>query len=161
MKHFFLNRAVAPCLVALSLASVASAKNATTPPKAATAFEQSLIGAEKNFIAAAKTGDAAFLKRTLSDDFSNVEIDGQLHDRQEVIDELSEGGTEITPYTFKVVAAGDDTAIVTYDAVVQTPPEEDQGPPPRYQHFSSVWVKHAGEWKLTFQQTTPTHWGDW
>jgi hypothetical protein len=158
-KHSFMVSVAA--YLAVSLASAVVAQAATAPARALGPLEQSMISAEKNFIAAVKKGDPAFLKRTFAEDFSYVETDGQLHDRQEVIDEMGEGGTQITPYNFKVVAAGDDTAIVTYDAILQVPPEEDQGPPPRYQHFTSVWVKHAGEWKLKFQQTTPTHWGDW
>jgi hypothetical protein len=61
----------------------------------------------------------------------------------------------------KVVSAGDTVAIVTYDAVVRVPPAEDQGPPPRYQHFSTTWVKQGDTWKMKFQQMTPSHWGDW
>jgi ketosteroid isomerase-like protein len=152
---------IAARVAVLGLACAGIAPAATTPAKPLTPLEQAVISAEKTFIAAVKKGDAPFLKRTFTEDFFYVETDGQLHERQEVIDELSDGGTEITPYNFKVVVEGDDTAIVTYDAVVKVPPEEDQGPPPRYQHFSSLWVKHAGEWKLKFQQTTPSHWGDW
>ena len=55
----------------------------------------------------------------------------------------------------------DDVAIVSYDVVFRVPPAEDQGPPPRYQHFSTVWVKQSGEWKMKFQQMTASHWGDW
>lgn len=148
-------------LIVLCLASVGSASAATPPEKPLSPLEQAAIGAEKNFLAAVKKGDAGFLNRTLTEDFSYVESDGQLHERQEAIDDLGDGGTEITPYSFKVVPAGDNTAIVTYDAIVKVPDSEDQGPPPRYQHYTSIWVKQAGEWKLKFQQTTPTHWGDW
>jgi hypothetical protein len=52
-------------------------------------------------------------------------------------------------------------AVVTYDAVVREAPQEDQGAPPRYQHFSSVWVKQGGQWKLKFHQATAAHYGDW
>lgn len=158
MKPFSIN-AVA-CLVMLCLACAAGAQTATLPPAPLSPLEQSVIGAEKNLIAAQKKGDRDFLKRTLTADFSVVSVDGQFSERDEALDMLDDG-VDIMPYNFKVVAAGDHTAIVTYDAVVHVPPEEDQGPPPRYQHFSSVWVKHGGDWKLKFQQTTPTHWGDW
>jgi len=160
MKHSFAVNLVA-ALIVLCLASAGSAPAATTPEKPLSPLEQAVIGAEKSFLAAVKKGDPEFLQRTLTEDFAYVESDGQLHDRQEVIDELGDGETEITPYNFRVVAAGDNTAVVTYDAILKEPPSEDQGPPPRYQHFTSIWVKHAGEWKLKFQQTTPTHWGDW
>jgi hypothetical protein len=124
-------------------------------------LEQTLISAEKSFIAAAKKGDAGFLKRTLADDFSFVGFDGQLYGRQDMIDQLAEGGVDLQSYSMKVVSAGEDVAIVTYDAIMRVPAAQDQGPPPRYQHWSSVWVKQGDAWKLKFQQTTPTHWGDW
>src|SRR5580700_11484049 len=102
-----------------------------------------------------------FLKRTFTDDYFFVGFDGEVSDREDTLEMLGDGGLDILPYNFKVVAEGDNTAIVTYDVVLQVPPTEDQGPPPRYQHFSSLWVKRAGEWKLKFQQATPSHWGDW
>jgi hypothetical protein len=129
--------------------------------KPLTPLEQTIIAQEKSYIAAAKNGDAEYFKRTFTRDYSQVGIDGQLQDRQEVLGDLGGGGVQLTPYNFKVLPAGEATAIVTYDAVVQVPPEEDQGPPPRYQHRTSIWVKQGDAWKLRFQQFTPTHWGDW
>jgi len=151
---------VVMCLVALCVAYPGRA-HASTPAKPLSPLEQSVLGAEKNFLAAVKKGDAGFLKRTLTDDYFFVDVDGEVSDREDALDMLGGGGRDIMPYNFKVVAEGDDTAIVSYDMVLQVPPVEDQGPPPRYQHSSSLWVKHAGEWKLKFQQTTPSHWGDW
>jgi hypothetical protein len=130
-------------------------------PKPLTALQQTMIANEKSFIAAAKKGDAEYFKRTLADDYSQVGIDGQVHDRQEVLGELSSGGAELTPYNLAAVDLGEGAAIVTYDLIMHIPPEEDQGPPPRYQHWTSVWVKQGDAWKVKFQQTTPTHWGDW
>ena len=141
-------------------ATVAAAAQAAAAPKP-TAIEQTLMAAEKNFIAAVKKGDPDFLKRTLTDDFSFVGFDGQLGERQDVIDELSEGGLDLLAYDMKVVSVSDGVAIVTYDVVLRVPPSEDQGPPPRYQHFSTVWVKQGDVWKMKFQQMTVSHWGDW
>jgi hypothetical protein len=126
-----------------------------------TPLEQAVLSAEKNFLAAVKKGDPAFLKRTFTEDYFFVGFDGEVSDRDDTVEMLGDGGLDILPYNFKVVTEGDNTAIVTYDVVLQVPPTEDQGPPPRYQHFSSLWVKRAGEWKLKFQQATPSHWGDW
>jgi hypothetical protein len=152
---------VAASLVVLCLASAGSAQAATTPAKPLTPLQQAVLGAEKNFLAAVKKGDPAFLKRTFTDDYFFVGFDGEVSDRDDTLEMLSDGGLDIMPYNFKVVAEGENTAIVTYDVVLQVPPTEDQGPPPRYQHFTSLWVKRAGEWKLKFQQATPAHWGDW
>jgi hypothetical protein len=119
------------------------------------------MDAEKGFIAAAKKGDVAFFKRTLADDFSFVAFDGQLYTRQEMLDQFTEGGFNIMPYEMKVIPLGDTAAIVTYNVVLTVPVSEDQGPPPRYQHFSTVWVKQGDAWKMKFQQMTANHWGDW
>src|SRR5579859_6818751 len=149
------------CLALLCLACSMKAQVASAQSKGSSPLEQTLIIAEKSFVEAAKKGDAGFFKSTLTDDFSFVGIDGQLGDRQAMVDQYIEAGQNLQPYGMKVMAAGDDAAIVTYDAVVQVPPVQDQGPPPRYQHFSTVWVKQGDAWKMKFQQTTAAHWGDW
>ena len=139
------------------LAKLGRAKTESAP----SGFEQTLIDAEKSFIEAAKRGDAGFFKQSLTSDFSYVSYDGQLYDRQEMVDQYSQAGSNIQPYEMKVVSAGDAVAIVTYNVVFHVPPSEDQGPPPRYQHFTTVWVKQGDSWKMKFQQMTAAHWGDW
>ena len=160
MKRYFV-----AWLILLGMAGSASAQTAAqtanAPAKAPSPLEQTLMSAEKSFVEAAKKGDAAFLKRTLADDFSFVAFDGQLYDRQEMLDQFGQGGLDLLPYDMKVVTAGEGVAIVTYDVVLRVPPSEDQGPPPRYQHFSTVWVKQGDAWKMKFQQMTASHWGDW
>lgn len=124
-------------------------------------LEKTLIDAEQRFIDAAKKGDITFFKRALTSDFSYVSYDGQLYGRQDMVDQYVQPGTDIQPYEIKVVSAGDGVAIVTYNVVFRVPPSEDQGPPPRYQHFTTVWVKQGDAWKMKFQQMTSAHWGDW
>jgi hypothetical protein len=133
----------------------------TKTDKAPSEYEQTLMAAEKTFIDAAKKGGVAFFKNTLTDDFSFVAFDGQLYGRQDMIDQFAQGGVDILPYEMKVVSAGDGVGIVTYNVVFRVPPAEDQGPPPRYQHFTTVWVKQGDSWKMKFQQMTAAHWGDW
>ena len=149
------------CFVSLFLMCGASAQTANAPAKAPTPFEQTLMAAEKSFIEAAKKGDTAFFKHTLTDDFTFVAFDGQLYERQDMIDQFSEAGTDVMPYEMKVIPGGDGVAIVTYNVVLRVPAAEDQGPPPRYQHFSTMWVKQGDVWKMKFQQMTASHWGDW
>lgn len=148
--------AVLACLV-----SVSNAQTAPDPAKSLSPTEQTLVAAEKNFVEAAKKGDAAFFKRTLADDFFFVSFDGELYSRQDMLDQYGQPGTDILPYEMKVVSAGEGVAIVTYNVVYRVPPAQDEGPPPRYQHFSTVWVKRGDVWKMKFQQMTPAHWGDW
>jgi hypothetical protein len=131
------------------------------PDKVPSEFEQALMSAEKGFIDAAKKGDMAFFQRSLTDDFSFVSFDGQLYERQDMLDQFAQGGTDLMPYEMRVVSAGEGVAIVTYNVVLRVPPSEDQGPPPRYQHFTTVWVKQGDIWKMKFQQMTAAHWGDW
>jgi hypothetical protein len=148
-------------VIFLAAAIQVVAQNSPAAPALST-FEQSAIVNEKNLIEAKKKDDTAFFKRTLSQNFSLVGVDGQLLAGQEAAGNLGDSDlVELTPYDMKVVALADDAVIVTYDAIVREKPEEDQGPPPRYQHFSSVWVKQGDQWKLKFHQATATHWGDW
>ena len=126
-----------------------------------TELDKTLMSAETNFIAAVKKGDPDFLKHTLTGDFQFVGFDGQLGSRQEILDQLSEGGLDLLAYDMKVIPINDAAAIVTYDVVLRVPPAEDQGPPPRYQHFSTTWVKQGSAWKMKFLQMTVSHWGDW
>ncbi|MGA8621214.1 MAG: nuclear transport factor 2 family protein [Candidatus Sulfotelmatobacter sp.] len=150
------------CAVLFQASVVFGVAQDPTPPKTLGPLEQSLIAGEKSLIEAKKKDDGAFFKRTVSEDFALVGVDGKLLEGQEAVDDLGDSGlTELTPYDIKVVAAGEGAAIVTYDAIVRKAPEEDQGPPPRYQHFSSVWVKQGDGWKLKFHQATAVHWGDW
>jgi hypothetical protein len=144
------------------LGSVISAAQTPAAAKALSPLEQTLIASEKSLIEAKKKDDGAFFKRTLSADFSLVGVDGKLLEGQEAVDDLGDADlVELTPYGIKVVAVGEDAAIITYDAIVRKKPQEDEGPPPRYQHFSSVWVKQGDTWKLKFHQATAAHWGDW
>lgn len=156
MKNYFGAWLALVCL----LCSV-SAQKATAPAKALSPLEQTLMDAEKSFVEAARKGDVAFLKRTLTDDFSFVLYDGQMYSRQDMIDQFGDGTYNLQPYDMKVVTAGEGVAIVTYDVVLRVRPAEDQGPPPRYQHFSTVWVREGDAWKMKFQQMTAAHWGDW
>jgi hypothetical protein len=147
---------------AIFLASVGPIAAQAPAAKALSPLEQTLVASEKSLIEAKKKDDGAFFKRTLTEDFTLVGVDGELQERQDAVDELGDSGLlELTAYDIKVVAVGENAAIVTYDAVVRKAPEEDQGPPPRYQHFSSVWVKQGDAWKLKFHQATAAHWGDW
>ncbi|MGP0018208.1 MAG: nuclear transport factor 2 family protein [Candidatus Sulfotelmatobacter sp.] len=156
MKTFFVAGVVLLCL-----ACQASAQSANAPAKPLSPLEQTLMAAEKSFIEAAKKGDAAFFKRTLADDFTLVDFGGDVGGRQDMIDSMSGGGLNLLAYDMKVVPVSDDVAIVTYNVVLRVPAAEDQGPPPRYQHFSTTWVKQGDLWKMKFLQMTVAHYGDW
>jgi len=155
------------CAVLLLAGGIPGCAQTSAPAKVLSPLEQTLIANENSLIEAKKKDDGVFFKRTVSENFALVGVDGKLLERQEAVDELGDSGLlELTPYDIKVMtvakaAAVVTTAIVTYDAIVREAPEEDQGPPPRYQHFSSVWVREGDVWKLKFHQATAAHWGDW
>jgi hypothetical protein len=151
----------AVCAVFIVMIGMLAYGQKSAPERPLTASDQAAMSAEKDFISAEKKGDAAYFKRTLADDFSFVPFDGQLYERQDFFDQSSDGGLNLQAYNMKVVPVAEGAEIVTYDAIVRVPPAEDQGPPPRYQHVSSTWVKQGDAWKLKFQQMTPSHWGDW
>lgn len=161
MKLSYIACAVALCALPMV------AKSATPKPpqivettQKLTPFEQNLVDAEHQFITAAEKGDRAYLTRILADDYSFVGFDGEAYQRQDMLDGFG-GGVKMQPYDMQVIPMGDDAGIVSYDLVFQVPPAEDQGAPPRYQHWSTVWVKRDGQWKIKFQQSTPNHYGDW
>jgi hypothetical protein len=152
-------RAVITLAFAVSVAAVAQEP---VPAKLSSPFEQAAVARENALIEAKKKDDPSVLKQIVSDDFSLVGVDGKLLQREEAMGDLGDSElVELTPYDMKVVSLGDAAAIVTYDAIFRKKPEEDQGPPPRYQHFSSVWEKRGDAWKLKFHQATAAHWGDW
>ncbi|MGD0987203.1 MAG: nuclear transport factor 2 family protein [Candidatus Sulfotelmatobacter sp.] len=158
MKLHWLSQALIFCL----LGSGPLVAQSSGPIRIPTALEQTAMSNEKSLIEAKKKDDATFFKRKLAEDFSLVGIDGQLLQGEEATGGLGDADlVELTPYNMKVAALDDNGAVVTYDAIVREAPQEDQGPPPRYQHFSSVWIEQGGQWKLKFHQTTAMHWGDW
>jgi hypothetical protein len=154
-------RIVVAVILLCSGLAVAGSGQANAPAKPLTPLEQTLMAAEKNFIDAAKKGDVAFFKRTLADDFTLVDFGGELGERQDMIDTMSGGGFDLLAYDMKVIPVSDGVAIVTYNVVLRVPAAEDQGPPPRYQHFSTTWVKQGDVWKMKFLQMTVAHYGDW
>jgi hypothetical protein len=120
-----------------------------------TPLEDALIANAKSIHEAQKTKNAELLKHTLSDDFVQVGSEGHLHPRSEFVDEAREGELkDYNLYNFKVYSVDENTAIVTYNAIIQMP-EGDTGAAPRYQIFSDLWIKDGENWKLKFQQATP------
>jgi hypothetical protein len=126
-----------------------SASHSSTP------LEDALIANTKSIHEAQKNKNADLLKHVLSDDFLQVGSEGHLHPRAEFVDEARDGELkDYSLYNFKVHSVDENTAIVTYNAIIQMP-EGDTGAAPRYQTFSDLWMKDGENWKLKFQQATP------
>src|SRR5260370_39351810 len=110
------------------------------PGKALRPLEQTLMASEKSFVEAAKKGDGAFFKRTLTDDFSFVAFDGQLYSRQERLDQFAGGGQALMPYDMKVVMAGEGVAILRYAGGLRVRAADDERAPPRDPAVNTRWV---------------------
>jgi hypothetical protein len=137
-------------VVLLSTLSFAQSVNHSSSP-----LEDALIANTGAIHEAQKTKNADLLKHILSDDFLQVGSEGHLHPRAEFVDEARDGGLkDYSLYNFKVHSVDENTAIVTYNAIIQMP-EGDTGAAPRYQILSDLWVKDGENWKLKFQQATP------
>jgi hypothetical protein len=116
-------------------------------------LEQTLIANTKAVPAAWKKKDADFFKRTLTDDFLEIAIDGKVYGKNDVLEGVHMADVqEYSPYDARIVPINDSAAIVTYDCIVRMNLGEE--PVPRYQHITDVWVKQGDEWRLKFQQAT-------
>jgi hypothetical protein len=147
MKRFLV--AILTCLAVPCIAQVAP-----NTAKPLTQLEQTLISQSEAVSRAQKTKDLEALRHLLTHDFERVGSEGGLHDKSDMLDDAREGNLEdYRLYDFKVLPVDENVAIVTYNAVIQMP-EEDETPAPRYQHFSDVWVKQGDQWRLRFQQAT-------
>ena len=137
--------------IALStcLALACSAQTAPVTP-----LQQSLIAQTQAVAQAQKSKDADTLKRLLTDDFQQVGSEGKLHEKDDFIGDAKDGKLkDVMLYSIKVLPVDDNTAIVTYDAVIHGYEGDDQVVP-HYQHLSDVWVKRSEQWRLRFQQAT-------
>jgi len=145
-------------IVALGSAACLNGFAQETPAGGAhplTPLEESLIAQSRAVPQAEQAKDLATLKRLLTDDFQRVGSEGTLHDKKELLDDAKDGRlSSFTLYNFRVLSVDENTAIVTFDAVIQQP-EGDNDFAPRYQRISNIWAKQADQWRLRFQQSTP------
>jgi hypothetical protein len=145
---------VAAILTCLAIPCIAQMASNTARPKPLTELEQTLIGQSEAVVRAQKAKDLEALRRLLTEDFERVGSEAALHDKSDVLDDVREDTLEdYRLYDFKVLPVDENVAIVTYNAVIRMP-EGDEGPAPRYQRFSDVWLKQADQWRLRFQQAT-------
>ncbi len=119
------------------------------------ALGRELMAKSQAMLEAQQTKDVAALKRLLAEDFVQVGSDAKVHRQEEIIDDAREGWLkDYSVYEPTFVSVDDDSAIVTYNVIVNAP-EGDDGLAPRYQRYSDLWVKQDGKWTLKFEQATP------
>jgi hypothetical protein len=116
------------------------------------AFDQSLIEREKQFLEESKNKNSTAVDRDLANDFRGIGTNGDFYDRGEVVESARQGVTkEARVYDFLVVKLNDASAVVAYNLIVP-------GETPRYRHMADAWAKVDGRWKLKFRQITPNLW---
>jgi hypothetical protein len=152
------NFAFIVCLFCFSVAGpiAAFAQASGDQSKTLSPLEQTLIANTKAIPEAQKSKNVDLLKRTLTSDFTAVGSEGRLHDKEEILESAHDGELkDYYTYNLRVLPVNDETALVTYDCIVQMPEGDAPGMAPRYQHISDLWVKQDNGWRLKFQQATP------
>ncbi len=120
--------------------------------KPVSAFDQQLIGQQKQLLQATQTKNPIVVDHAIADDFQGIEINGDFYDKSDVVDSAQQGKPkEIRAYDFRVVKLNDDSAVVAYNLIVP-------GEHPRYRHMADTWARIDGQWKLKFRQITPNLW---
>jgi hypothetical protein len=144
------------CLSVTGCTAAAFAQAAGDQSKPLSQLEQTLIANTKAIPEAQKAKNVDLLRRTLTNDFAAVGSEGRLHDKEEMMESARDGELkDYYTYNLRVLPVNDETAVVTYDCIVQMPEGDAPGMAPRYQHISDLWVKQDDRWRLRFQQATP------
>jgi hypothetical protein len=149
MKH---NLALLAIRIFVGLASWAqtAAGSAQADP-----LQTSLFDSTNTIFEAQKTKNVSALDGFLASDFREVGSEGMLHDRKEFLDDVGEGHLkEYSLYDAKLVPVDESAVILTYKGIFRQF-EGDDVLAPRYQHFSDLWIKQGGQWKLKYRQSTP------
>jgi hypothetical protein len=123
-----------------------------TSAKPVPAFDQQVIDQQKQFLQAVQAKNAAFVERTVADDFQGIGTNGDFYDREDVVESAHDGvPAGMRAYDFHVVKLNDESAVVAYNLIVP-------GEHPRYRHMSDTWAKIDGRWFLKFRQITANAW---
>jgi hypothetical protein len=134
------------------LVSVTMAFSQTPSSRAVSAFDQQLIDQQKQFLQANQTKNATVVDRAIADDFQGIKENGNLIDKDDLVESAENGMPKDTrSYDFRVAKLNDDSAVVAYNLIVP-------GEHPRYRHMADTWARIGGQWKLKFRQITPNLW---
>lgn len=91
------------------------------------------------------------LKRLLDDTFVEIGASGTIWDRAAIIASLAEESpVRISLVDFRAFALGDNVVLVTYRALIESPP----GAPPSHSLRCSIWICRDGAWRMRFHQGT-------
>jgi len=140
-------------LALLILTAVAASAQSTPPPEDPVA--QTIISKSKAVVQALKSKDTATLKALVADDVRVVSSAGHVYGKGELLGAAQEGGLRTFQfYGAEVIPIDRDSAIVTFNLIVDMP-EGDDDLAPRYQKISDLWIRQGDDWRLKFEQATP------
>jgi len=93
-------RLMVPVVMLCCAISIARSARRSRPTSLRLGWSRRLWRPRKSYVESRqKKGDVAFFKRILTSDFSFVPFDGQLADRQDMIDQLGGGASTFSPTT--------------------------------------------------------------
>lgn len=152
-----------PRIVTLSICAVLlcfpgqalMAQGVAAQQSASSSMSEEMLALQKAYLKAEERGDADYVKNALADNFTSIEINGDISGKDDVVRYMHPSERHAPSpilYDFKVVELDSACFVVTYNAVFPGDRLE------RYQHLSDTWVKQDGQWKLKFQQSTLNLW---
>ena len=86
--------------------------------KPAPAFDQQLIDQQQRFLEASRTKNAAAIDNAVADDFQGIGTNGDLYDKDELVESAEGAPKDARSYDFRVVKLTSDSAVVAYDVVL-------------------------------------------
>jgi len=103
---------------------------------------------------AIKKKDKKAYGELLADDYQGVEVDGRgERTKSQSLAELETGNVfNYTLWGLKVIPAGPEAALVTYESTMQFPPKSQVRLSRVY--ISELWTKRDGQWKVVHYQET-------
>jgi hypothetical protein len=112
---------------------------------------EQLLESEKKLLDPVLCRTPERLASLLADDFVEFGSSGRSYDKRQVLYRLGKQvPSQLAIEEFRLVELGPDAALVTYRARADSGEGRDE----KYSLRSSVWVRHAGEWKMIFHQGT-------
>lgn len=140
------------CLALLALPLAAAPKRRAPSPS----LQDALYNEEQQLASAEKRQDKNYLERKLDDAIIYVAYNGLVLTKAKMVDSLKY--IDVAQYSIanlKVRRLGAAAGLVTYDLDLAAK-VAGHGLPQK-QYASSVWLKHGGQWRLIFHQSTPAN----
>ena len=140
----------------LTIPSVATGQQGAGKSQPADRVDSAIYNQEHALAKAEQQQDRQFFSSILDDGLIFVAFNGLVFTKADIVKDLNY--IDVSHYdmkNLKVRRLGHDAALVTYDLQLKGSIAGHDLPPRQY--ASSVWVRHGGNWKLMFHQSTPAN----